>query len=55
MFNNVIVEDTGKLYNLHGIVRDPTGRSMHWLASIEWMRLATVIISLRVLAYPILC
>ena len=31
-FNNVIVEDTDKLSNLLGIVRDPTGRSPHWLA-----------------------
>ena len=30
-YNNVIVEDTDQLSNLRGIVRDPTGCSMHWL------------------------
>ena len=33
IFNNVIVEDTDQLSNLHGIVGDHTGRSMYWLAS----------------------
>ena len=34
IFNNVIVEDTDQISNLHGVVRDTTGRSMHSLASI---------------------
>ena len=36
IFNNVIAEDTDQLSNLHGIVWNPTGRFMHWLASIKF-------------------
>ena len=35
IFNNVIVEDTDQLSNLHGIVRDPNGPSMRWLALLK--------------------
>ena len=40
ILNIVILEAIDQISNLNRIVRDPTGRSMHWLASK---------------AYPILC
>ena len=35
ILKNVIVEDTDKLSNLHGILRDPYGRYIHWPASLK--------------------
>ena len=35
MFFNTVIEDADQLSSLHGIVRDLTGRSMHWMASIK--------------------